>query len=193
MRNLFWGILLVMLGTLLLLDNLEVADFGEMITTYWPLFLIALGASILFRRRSAVQQPSPQPEVAAPLPSSTDDLIHQSNVFGDIVLTSSSQNFKGGSISTVFGNSILNLSKAIFAAGDHELRVHGVFGNSVIIIPKDSAVSVVASSTFGEMVILGQRKGGISSDMQVATPQFSSSPNRLSIHITKVFGDVRVE
>ena len=34
MRNLFWGFILVMFGVLLLLDNIGIADFGEMIHDY---------------------------------------------------------------------------------------------------------------------------------------------------------------
>ena len=50
----FWGLILILVGVLFLLDRLGGLDFGEMISTYWPVILIILGFSILvtsgFRR-----------------------------------------------------------------------------------------------------------------------------------------------
>jgi len=52
--RIFWGLVLVILGVLFLLDRLGGFDFGTMISTYWPVIFIILGFSILissgFRR-----------------------------------------------------------------------------------------------------------------------------------------------
>jgi len=213
MRNLFWGLVLIIIGILILLDNLGYADFQEIISNFWPLLLILWGLSFLLRRRKAEHQEAasqqaeaarPAPEVAAgtgsipppPLMGNQEissDLIHQSNVFGDLYTKITSQQFKGGSISTVFGGCHLDLTAAAFADGDHELRIHSVFGSSLIILPKDAAVSIAASSVVGDLTILGQPKRGFSVDIKTATASFSAKPNRLNIHINNVFGDVRVE
>jgi len=196
MRNLVGGIVLFTIGTLLLLDNLGIADFGDVVTTFWPLALIAVGISIILRRRPSPLTPAPagtppmQAESFSPLEG---DLVHQSNVFGDIIFTAGSQTFKGGSVSTVFGDSIVNLSKTRTAEGDHLLRVHGVFGNTTILLPPDAGVAIIASAVFGEMTVLGQRRGGFSSDLRITTPSYASSSNRLTINVNRVFGNIRVE
>jgi len=50
----FWGLILILVGVLFLLDHLGGLDFGELISTYWPVILIILGFSMLvtsgFRR-----------------------------------------------------------------------------------------------------------------------------------------------
>ena len=46
---LFWGILLVGLGTILLLERLHIGDMRYVLRNYWPVFLIAIGASKLFK------------------------------------------------------------------------------------------------------------------------------------------------
>jgi predicted membrane protein len=50
----FWGLILIVVGGLFLLDRFGGFDFGYMISTYWPAILIILGLSILvssgFRR-----------------------------------------------------------------------------------------------------------------------------------------------
>ncbi|MDH7512433.1 MAG: DUF5668 domain-containing protein [Clostridiales bacterium] len=41
--RIFWGLLLIILGVLLLLDRMGRLDFGDLISFYWPLFLIFAG------------------------------------------------------------------------------------------------------------------------------------------------------
>jgi lia operon protein LiaF len=124
---------------------------------------------------------------------SESELLHQSSAFGDISVNVTSPHFRGGSISTVFGGSNLDLSSAGIAEGEHELRIHGVFGDSRLVLPKDAAVAISASSVFGDLIILGQRKGGISTEIQHVTPNYPLASNRLKVIITRVFGSIRVE
>jgi len=189
MRYSFSGILLLTIGVLLLLDNLDVLSFGETIGKFWPILLIIWGFSFLQRRK---RTENPEQIFASHDIQQTrsDDLIHESNVFGDIFISISSPTFKGGSISTVFGDSDIDLSKCTFAEGDHVLRVHGVFGDSRIILGNDAPVAVSANSTFGKLVIFNQRKDGISSSTETATPTYAASTARLKIIVSKVFGDV---
>jgi len=187
MRNLFWGFVLIAFGILFLLDNLGYADFSEIIHNLWPLLLVLWGLSILLhphRRHS-------QPEATTPQPLDSE-LLHQSNVFGDIYNKITSKFFKGGSLSTVFGDCDIDLSEAVFADGEHELKIHSVFGDSLITLPKDAAVSITANSTFGDLIIFGQHKGGFSTNLQTATPAYQTASNRLKISIRKVFGNIRV-
>ena len=188
MRNLFWGIVLITFGILFLLDNLGYADFNEMIHNFWPLILIVWGLSILLKHKGH------RHESTGNIPQQiTSELLHQSNVFGDIVSTISSRNFKGGSISTVFGDCDVDLSEAGFADGEHELRIHSVFGDSHIRLPKDAAVAINATATFGDLTVQGEHKGGFSSGLHSTSPSYSSASNRLKLNISKVFGDVRVD
>ena len=202
MRNLFWGIILVSFGTLFLLDNLGVADFGDVMHDFWPLILIIWGASILLRKKEIVPPASPTqtiPPFSPPPPPTSgssgtyeNELLHQSNVFGNIHVSVSSINFKGGSVSTVFGDCTIDLSKAEFAAGEHILRIHGVFGDSTVIIPKEAAVMVEASTTFGDIAGLGQARQGFSPSLMASTPNYATAEKRLKITVNRVFGDVRV-
>jgi len=195
MRNLFWGLILVIFGTLILLNNLGIADFEDVIRDYWPALLILWGALILTRRRRE-QRSVPVAETVVPPNAGTQsvegELIHDSNVFGDVWLNITSQSFKGGSVSTIFGDCSVNLSQSVFAEGEHVLRIHSVFGDSSIILPKDAAVSISASSTFGSLTVHDQHKSGFSNDIQNTPPSYESSPRRLKLAITKIFGDVRI-
>jgi len=45
--RIFWGILLILLGVLFLLDQMDKLDFGDLVGRYWPVIFILLGISIL--------------------------------------------------------------------------------------------------------------------------------------------------
>ncbi len=192
MRNLVWGLLLVTLGALLLLDNLGYVDFAQIFHDYWPVILILWGLSLVGRHREKRTPSPPAPQAAASPPAVEGDLVHQSNVFGDIVTSIRSKNFKGGSMSTVFGDCTVDLTEAVIADGDHELRIHGVFGDSTITLPAGAAAAVNASAVFGELSIFGQQKSGVSTTMNIAMPTYASAPNRLKITVSRIFGSIRV-
>ncbi len=46
----FWGFLLLLLGALMLLDKLNII-YGNFWEYFWPVALIALGASMIFKDR----------------------------------------------------------------------------------------------------------------------------------------------
>ncbi len=54
MRPYLPAIILIALGVLFLLQNLGIADvhIGELVRKWWPLILIVLGVSMLFRNGS---------------------------------------------------------------------------------------------------------------------------------------------
>lgn len=45
--RIFWGILLIFLGVLFLLDQMDKLDFGDLVGRYWPVIFILIGISIL--------------------------------------------------------------------------------------------------------------------------------------------------
>jgi lia operon protein LiaF len=50
--QIFWGLLLIAAGTLLLLGRLGIADFSWTLHKFWPLVVVIIGISKLFHRRS---------------------------------------------------------------------------------------------------------------------------------------------
>ena len=45
-RNIFWGVILIIAGSLFLIEELTSFDFGRF---FWPIILITTGALLLFR------------------------------------------------------------------------------------------------------------------------------------------------
>jgi predicted membrane protein len=187
MRNLFWGMVLILLGLLFLLDNLGIADFGEVIRMYWPVILILWGISALFRKRRHTAN-----DINVESTHFEHDLVHRSNVFCNISMNIDSSNFKGGSISNVFGDCDVDLSKSILAEGEHLMRIHTIFGDTRILLAKECAVSVTASVLFGDLKILGQNIAGFSKDIHITTPEYQAAQKRLVLSITHIFGSVKI-
>ncbi|MFQ5870160.1 MAG: LiaI-LiaF-like domain-containing protein [Candidatus Zixiibacteriota bacterium] len=53
-HSIFGGIVLLVLGVLFLLGNLDIMyfDFWDFIGDWWPVILIVVGLSIIFKRKS---------------------------------------------------------------------------------------------------------------------------------------------
>jgi Predicted membrane protein (DUF2154). len=41
--RIFFGVILIILGTVFLLDQMQIIEFGELVGVYWPIILIAIG------------------------------------------------------------------------------------------------------------------------------------------------------
>ena len=61
--SLFWGVLMIGLGVLFLLDNLGIVYFDEIISDYWPLILIAIGLKIIISASKEKPKQEPTTEV----------------------------------------------------------------------------------------------------------------------------------
>lgn len=192
MKNLFWGFALVVIGGLLLLENMGIADVGDVLSDYWPLLLILVGVNILMRDKQAAKTAA-ETAAGAGTPGIDAELIHASNLLGDVALDPRSERFKGGSVSTLLGDARIDLSRARIADGLHELRIRSVFGSSTVIVPRGGAYAIAASTTLGSLSVLGQEKSGLSSRIRAESPSFAASPGRLKIIISHTFGATRVE
>ena len=49
--SLFTGLMLIGMGVLFFLDQMEVADFGDVVRRYWPMILVLIGVAKLLDRK----------------------------------------------------------------------------------------------------------------------------------------------
>ena len=196
-RGRFWfGTILVLVGALFLLDTLHVVNFSTLIEGFWPLLLVLLGLWVIFRTRSAAApaEKTGDQQVFGDLNTeSSADSIHHSTVFGDLSIRATSAAFKGGVISTVFGDTVLDLSTCTLADGEQTLSINGVFGECSVRLPGKTPYSVVAHALFGSLHTPDQQREGVSSTLNYDSAGYSSAPKRLKINVSQVFGAVRIE
>jgi predicted membrane protein len=187
--------ILIILGILFLLENLSVANFGDVISTYWPVILILIGVRIFFRygRGTANVHDAQNPTI---VPGSSEQsnasAIHSSNVFGDVDLKINSIDFRGGTISNTFGDMNIDLSEIQLAEGEQVLKLDGVFGNLHVLVPKTIEIYVTTHSLFGDVRVLGNVKSGFGQEISYSTPNYAGATKRLRIISNQIFGDVKV-
>ncbi|MBS4027222.1 MAG: cell wall-active antibiotics response protein [Ignavibacteriales bacterium] len=207
------GFILVFIGILFFLDTLDIADFGELIHRFWPLILILIGIRMLvnYNRKKDItpehqssqsgQTYSAGETIPPPVPPtfssttqsiSNSDTINESEIFGELSLDVTSQNFRGGRISAVFGDVKIDLTKSMVADGDYVLDLSSVFGDITLLISKDTAVSIQSEATFGGIRIFDQRRDGMFPKLNYKSANFDSSSKRLHIVTSSVFGDCKV-
>jgi predicted membrane protein len=131
------GLILLVVGVLLLLDNLYVIDFY--IWDYWPLLLVLAGLSLIrgtWRPRWASHGTS------APLAGSKEPGIRGFSLLGGQHLTSMSDDFQGGNVSAILGGCKVDLRGANMKTNEAVLEVFTLWGGIEILVPSTWVVQL---------------------------------------------------
>ncbi|MCI0494410.1 cell wall-active antibiotics response protein, partial [candidate division KSB1 bacterium] len=121
------GIVIIVIGILLLFNNIDMIDIGDFIADYWPVLLIFLGLHLIFRRKrytTTHESFAGDQDVR-----SEASEANYSHVFGDFDVAIVSQDFQSGRISNVFGDADIDLEKLNITSGEKTLQISGVFGD----------------------------------------------------------------
>lgn len=191
------GSILVVVGILLLLDNLGIIDVSEALAHLWPLILVLIGLALLIKGRklsSTTISTAKQESVSASargIKAETSTII-RTEIFGDILLQVSSQEFSGGSLNTIFGDIRLDLRNAHLKEGEQHLRVSTVFGDTKIEIPEGMELSLEASTVLGSIKVKGEKRSGFAPSILFKTAGYDAASRKLHIVASQIFGDVKV-
>ncbi len=191
-RRIWWGIGLIVAGLFFLAGSAGILDPETVTRVFWPALLILCGILLLVRRRTPGGQERMIHDKPSGDPFHASDQINSSTVFGDSDFSLSSTAFRGGFISKIFGNARVNLSTCKPAEGEQELRISSVFGDAEVLLPRNEACAVHASTLFGSLAVQGQQRDGFSSTLTYESPGFAVASRKLRIHVSQVFGNIRV-
>ncbi len=135
------GIILLVLGGVFYLREFLDLNFNFW-QIFWPSLLILFGVMIIFRH-----QLDKDGEYRTILKG--ENYIDEMAVFGggDRIVTS--QEFKGGKVTAVFGGLNYNMLKAKLAPGKNYLDVLCIFGGMKIVVPEDWDIKIQVLSFFG--------------------------------------------
>ncbi len=114
----------------------------------WPLILIAVGISLVLRGRTSYHDH----HFRQGMKDSDIDYIDIISIFSGNEKIISSQEFKGGKITNIFGGTEINLLNARLANGKNYIDIATIFGGSTIIVPSSWNVKVDIVSVFGGFV-----------------------------------------
>lgn len=113
----------------------------------WPLILVAIGARIILGWNG-------KRIFHGGLTIDTNekkgtDYIEQVSIFGGGTKVFNTNNFKGGSVVSIFGGSEINLTNCKLADGENALEFVAIFGGSTITVPADWKIEVDVLPIFG--------------------------------------------
>lgn len=138
------GIIMIAVGSLFLLDDLNVFDIRNVWHVFWPLVVIMIGVSLMMRRSFGGFKKNTTHN-----PHESIDYIDDFAILGGRERSIDSKNFKGGKITTLFGGSEIDLRNADLAEGIQELDVFVMFGGTEIMVPPGWAIQIEVVSLLG--------------------------------------------
>ncbi len=194
-----WGIFLIILGALFLLQNFHYIRIGDLIRNYWPVIIILFGLKMLLDNRksdaskaSAVNTGTPG---EIPMGEQTGETVPPaqtySNVFGDVKLNFAGRNVDTYSASNVFGDMDLDFHGAQFSE-NARIKVNGVFGSINIRMPAGLDLVVNTNFVAGDSHIFGQKDSGLFKNIAYTSPGGTSGQKKVHINVSIVFGDIHI-
>ena len=132
------GWILIFIGGFFIIPRLWHIPWGWDVM-FWPAILIGLGAILIARGVSKKREDTDE----------GPDYIDDMSIFGGGDKILSSQNFKGGKLTAIFGGSKYNMMNAQLAKGRNVIDIFTVFGGCKFIIPQEWEVRVEVFAIFG--------------------------------------------
>lgn len=134
-------ILILIGGYFLVLNHFNVPETFSQI--FWPALLILVGIFVVFRAGFfSSRYHMSRGEVNA-------DFINEVAIFGGNNRQITSDSFKGGKVTSVFGGSKIDLSFCKLSEGTNVLEVTSVFGGTNLKVPADWNIKMQVTSIFG--------------------------------------------
>ncbi len=167
------GVILIGIGSIFLLSDI-LPDiwpgffhlFADDANLFWYLVLIVVGVSLILRRRGDRSDHDGGPgrwnsrrhgwnhnngddSKSTFTDSSNTDYIDEVAIFGGGKKIITSDNFKGGKVTTIFGGSEIIFSKSQLAPGVCEIEVFSMFGGWGMVVPQHWQVKSEVVAIFG--------------------------------------------
>lgn len=128
------GMMFILVGGLFLVNQLF--DFN--LTAYiWPIIIIFIGLVFMFTR------------VKYEAPPHTDRDLNNFLLFAGTEVRSQSKNFRGGSVTAIFGGAEIDLREVVIAKEGATLDLTAIFGGIELTVPENVQVEVSGIPIFG--------------------------------------------
>lgn len=177
------GTILIVIGGFFMVPELITVP-QEIRKIYWPLILVAIGISILFRQRGHQAIPGKDdPEIILPNGDSMntfDDFV----IFGGREIFVNSQQLAGGKATSIFGGIEFDLRKASLRQGGAVIDCVSIFGGCGFKIPMDWNVRNEVTTIFGAFT---DKRGETYSD------RYYDPSKTLVIKGVSIFGGIEVK
>ncbi len=172
-RQTAWGLILIVLGVVLLLFNLQVVTFRYI----WPSAIIVVGIYLAargWRRHSAGIN------------------ISSFQAFGDRTYSGVTE-IQNGTVSHFIGDINLDLTGMELKPGENRVTISAFIGDIRLKTPINIPVRAACSAFIGCFGILGQSRDGIFVSVKEQTPDYDAAEKKLLITCSVFIGDVNIQ
>ncbi len=136
------GIILISLGGFFLIENFW--DFPYYIRkAFWPSVVVVFGLYLMLSPPKYFKNRKERSN------EDSRDFIDEVSIFGGGERMVTSNELKGGRITSIFGGSKINLMNSQLAVGENILDTFSCFGGTTIIVPAGWNVRIEVASIFG--------------------------------------------
>ena len=195
----WWGVLLIVLGILFILDEHSKFHISAVLLSLWPVALVGAGVYLIMHARRPVDEsaletaPLADIGIGRRVVETASSSIRVANVFGEVRSRVEARNFTGGSLSTVMGIATADLTRAALAPGEHSLKVDTVMGSVIVRLPRGMAYAVTADGVMGTVRAGTTVRNGFFPSVHHVSEGYRDAPSRIHLDLSTVFGEVRVE
>jgi predicted membrane protein len=172
-RRYLGGLILIVLGILLILNNFDIDAWDYV----WPLAIILFGVYLITRGRHR---------------SNSQSRLSEFRVLGDSRHAGYTGEIDGADISHFIGDVELNLTGAQLKPGVNKLHVSMFIGDIRITIPAGMAVSASGSVAFGDVRIFDRKEEGIFLSVREKSSGYDSAEKKLHISCAAFIGDITI-
>ncbi len=139
------GVILIAIGGIFLYDKFYDLNISVW-NLLWPAILIIVGTSLLLKHSRKGDEGF---HFKSNPPDNPEDVIDEVSIFSGSEKTITSKNFRGGKITSIFGGSELNFTKAELSEGNNVIELFYMFGGSTIIVPANWHINIDVVAIFG--------------------------------------------
>jgi predicted membrane protein len=177
----FSGSFLFIIGIAFLVDNFDLYKYDSM-AIVWPLLIIMIGVNVFFKAFNPASINNDEPEVSTnDTVTSKDKTINEATIFSSNKRQYTTEDFKGGSSVTVFGETILDLRKSKITKTNASLEIVTLFGETKVIVPEGMNIRMTS------VPILG-----VAEDQRRVTESEGTGPNLLYIKAVSILGGIKL-
>ena len=173
--GIFWGIILIVLGTSILFKVL----FGiSMFRVIIAVLFILVGVRMLIGRPAWTKKGT-----------QIDD---NTTMFGERVVQV--DNLENTEYNTIFGKSVYDLRNLEdFDSLPEKVEFNAIFGQSEILLPKKLHVKIKADAVFASVVMPNGNTAAFSTSKYESTPDSASNSQVLDLEAHAVFGNINIK
>lgn len=125
---------------------------------------------------------------------SDPNVINRSGFIGDIHMGQDYWELKPMNISHFIGDTVLDLTKADIPYGETKIHISSFIGDVKVYVPSDYdlGIQVVSTAFIGDVKVLGQKEGGIFTNVNAKSPRYGESDKKIKLIVSTFIGDTRV-